>query len=183
MNLKRALSRSSFHFAAPRNVLLVLLCTVLGGCAQPYSVTLNNNVLYRPGATQRSEGVARDPGLQACLDQTLERLEQTDPARITLLACPGAGVESLLGIEALASLEQLELSDNDITDIGPLVSLKNLRVLGLRNNEIGDVRVLNELPILRFLTLEGNERIPCRQLDGLQAKLGNTLGRPARCIN
>ncbi|HEY0960927.1 MAG TPA: leucine-rich repeat domain-containing protein [Pseudomonadales bacterium] len=179
MNLKYA-SRCS---RITPTALLALLCATLASCAQPYSVTLNNNVLFGPGAADRRGAVTADPGLQACLDQTLERLEQTDPARITLLACPGAGIETLAGIEALASLEQLELSDNDITDLGPLIALKNLRVLGLRNNEIGDVRALAELPILRFLTLEGNERVPCRQLDGLTSRLGNTFGRPQNCIN
>lgn len=186
MNLQPASLRRSPPSAALHAALLTVLFTVLcamGGCAQRYSVTLNNNVLYGPEAAAQRNAVTRDSGLQACLDQTLERLEQTDPARVTLLACPGAGIETLAGLEALAGLEQLELSDNDISDLGPLVALKNLRVLGLRNNEIGDVRVLNELPILRFLTLEGNERIPCRQLDGLQAKLGNTFGRPERCVN
>lgn len=163
--------------------LLAMLCT-LGGCAQPYTVTLNNNVLYGPDSVlARRDALLRDPGLQACLDQMLVRLEETDPSRVTLLACPGAGVETLMGIEALTRLEQLELGDNRVSDLGPLVSLKNLRVLGLRNNAIGDIRALQELPILRFLTLEGNDRIPCRQLDAFQAKLGNTFGRPQGCVN
>lgn len=182
MNLQFASFCRSLQPAVIPAVVLAMLCTV-GGCAQRYSVTLNNNVLYGPEAAARRNAVTRDSGLQACLDQTLERLEQTDPARVTLLACPGAGIETLAGLEALTSLEQLELGDNDITDLGPLIALKNLRVLGLRNNEIGDIRALEELPILRFVTLEGNERIPCRQLDALEARLGNTLGRSQRCVN
>lgn len=174
MNLQRR-----FPYLA---ALLALLCLLLGGCLRPYTVTLNNNVLFGPGVAARN-AVTRDAGLQACLDQALERNEETDPARLTLLACPGAGVETLAGIEALTSLEQLELGDNAISDLGPLVGLKNLRVLGLRDNRIGDIRVLDVLPILRFLSLEGNDRIPCRQLDNFSAKLGNTFGRPAACVN
>lgn len=179
MNLKHA----SYRHRAPRTALLALLCWTLIGCAQPYSVTFNNNVLYGPDAAARRDAITRDPGLQACLDQTLERLEETDATRITLLACPGAGIETLAGIERLARLEQLELGDNDISNVSPLTKLKNLRVLGLRNNEIGDIRPLAELPLLRFLSMEGNDRVPCRQLDAFAEKLGNTFGRPQRCVN
>jgi Leucine-rich repeat (LRR) protein len=86
-------------------------------------------------------------------------------------------------VPAPVNLEQLELADNEVTNLSPLIPLKSLRVLGLRNNSIGDIRPLEELPILRFLSLEGNERIPCRQLDAAEEKLGNTLGRPLTCIN
>ena len=157
------------------------LCLALAACFQPYTVRLNDNVLYTPNAALRN-AIAEDPGLQACIDQALERNEQTDPARITLLACASAGVESLEGIAALVNLEQLELGDNAISNLSPLLPLEKLRVLGLRNNRIGDVRPLADLPLLRFLTLEGNNGIPCRQLDGLAARLGNTLGRPEACI-
>ena len=156
-------------------------CLMLGACVRPYTVTLNNNVLYSPNPAIR-DAVMQDPGLQACLDQSLARNEQTELQSITLLACPASGVETLAGIEALVNLEQLELSDNEVTNLSPLIPLKNLRVVGLRNNAVGDARPLNELPILRFLSLEGNDGIPCRQLDSFAAKLGNTFGRPQACI-
>lgn len=162
--------------------VLIGLCATLGGCLHPYTVKLNDNVLFSPSEAIRN-AVTEDPALQACLDQTLARLEQTDPATLTLLACPGAGVESLEGIEALEKLEQLELSDNAIVNLSPLLRLRNLRVLGLRNNRVGDIRPLVDLPILRFLALEGNDGIPCRQLDAFAARLGNTFGRPQSCVN
>lgn len=162
--------------------VLIGLCSTLGGCLHPYTVRLNDNVLFSPSEAIRN-AVTQDPALQACLDQTLERMEKTDPATITLLACPGAGVETLAGIEALENLEQLELSDNAIVNLSPLLRLRNLRVLGLRNNRVGDIRPLADLPLLRFLALEGNDRIPCRQLDAFAARLGNTFGRPQSCVN
>lgn len=165
-----------------RTTVLLAALIALASCVRPFTVTLNNNVLFSPNAAVRN-AVLMDPGLQACLDQALAGEEQTELAAITLLACPGNGVETLAGIEVLTGLEQLELGDNGITNLGPLIPLKNLRVLGLRNNAIGDIRALEELPILRFLSLEGNSRIPCRQLDAFQARLGNTFGRPATCIN
>lgn len=161
---------------------LLLACLPLAGCLHPYTVKLNDTVLFTPNEALR-KAVTQDPGLQACLDQALLRNEQTDPAALTLLACPGAGVQTLAGIEALEKLEQLELGDNAIENLSPLLQLKNLRVLGLRNNRVGDLRPLEQLPILRFLSLEGNDRIPCRQLDAFQMRLGNTFGRPQACIN
>ena len=171
-----------YRMAALRAASIIASCLGLCACVQPYTVTLNNNVVYTPNASVR-DALAVDPGLQACIDQTLVRSQQTDPASITLLACPSAGVQTLSGIEALVNLEQLELGDNEVSNLGPLIPLKNLRVLGLRDNRIGDIRALAELPILRFVSLEGNDGIPCRQLDGLAARLGNTLGRPQACIN
>jgi Leucine-rich repeat (LRR) protein len=174
-----------YLYQAPRRIaaaLMLGLCLPLGACIHPYTVKLNDNVLFTPSEALRN-AVTEDPGLQACLDQAMKRNEQTDPAAITLLACPGAGVETLAGIEALEKLEQLELSDNAIANLSPLLQLKNLRVLGLRNNRVGDIRPLADLPILRFLSLEGNDRIPCRQLDAFASKLGNTFGRPQSCIN
>jgi hypothetical protein len=155
-------------------LVLSLLCCTLGGCLHPFTVTLNDNVVYTPNEALRN-AVTEDAGLQACLDQTLERNEHADLTLVTLLACPSAGVESLKGIEALVNLEQLELSDNALTNLSPLIPLKNLRVVGLRNNKVGDIR--------RFLSLEGNNGIPCRQLDTFAQKLGNTFGRPESCIN
>lgn len=172
------LPKPRFLFAA----LTTLLCLPLSACIHPYTVTLNDNVLYTPNESLRN-AVTQDPGLQACLDRTLERNAQSDLTSVTLLACPGAGVETLAGIEALVNLEQLELSDNAISNVSPLLRLKNLRVLGLRNNRVADVRPLHELPILRFLSLEGNNGIPCRQLDLFTQKLGNTFSRPQSCIN
>jgi Leucine-rich repeat (LRR) protein len=162
--------------------LLAALCLALCGCRQAYTVKLNDNVLFTPSEALRN-AVMQDPGLQACLDQALKREEKTDPATLTLLACPGAGVETLAGIETLQNLEQLELSDNAIENLSPLLTVKNLRVLGLRNNRVGDIRALEQLPILRFLSLEGNDRIPCRQLDAFAVRLGNTFGRPQACVN
>jgi len=156
------------------------LLVFMAGCN--HTISFNNNILYTPNPAQRS-GVLEDPSLQGCLNQVLAVGGTTDHAAVTLLACPDAGIGTLEGIEALTALEQLEVSDNLITDLSPVTRLRNLRVLSIRNNLLGDIRLLDTLPTLRFISLQGNDRIPCRQLDTLQQRLGNTLGRPAACIN
>jgi Leucine-rich repeat (LRR) protein len=162
-------------------LLLPALLSIAGCSHNPYTITFNDNVLYSPNAAR--SGVLQDPSLQGCLNQMQQSTGVDDLEAITLLACPGAGVLSLAGIDALPNLEQLELSDNAITNLGPLVRLKNLRVLSIRNNAIGNINPLDALPILRFVALDGNNGIPCRQLDSLEQKLGNTLSRPQRCAD
>ena len=160
---------------------LILLLTMTGCSLKPYTVTFNDNVISSPNAALLNS-IVSDPSLQACLNQNLSNLGTTDATRIKLLACPGAGIKSLDGINALASLEQLELSDNSIDNLSPLSSLRNLRVLGLRNNGIRNIGPLTSLPLLRFVSLQDNDNILCRQLDELGAKLGNTLNRPLGCV-
>jgi Leucine-rich repeat (LRR) protein len=159
----------------------LLLIAALAGCSNsPYRITFNDNVIYDP-AVPRERRLFSDPGLQACVNQVLAADATLGLADITLLACPDAGIRNLDGIDILAALEQLEVSNNSISNIAPLASLRNLRVLGIRNNDLGNIGVLAGMPILRFVTLQGNAGISCRQLDELGEKLGNTLTRPATC--
>src|SRR5690606_32238404 len=137
-------------------------------------------VLYTPNPQQT--GVLQDANFQGCLNQVLNNTEDRDPALVTTLACPEAGISSLIGIDALSNLEQLDLGGNAITDLSPLSRLRNLRVLNLRDNSVRSVTALMNLPLLRIISLQGNDNIPCRQLDNLQDKVGNTLNRPLSCV-
>lgn len=162
--------------------MLILLSLPLAGCAaSPYTVSLNNNVLYSPNAAVLAGGVA-DAALQGCINQALAATEGT-AAALKTLACPNAGVRSLEGLSTLQALEQLELSNNAIDNLSPLQPLRNLRVVSLRNNAIRNIGPLSGLPLLRFVSLEGNQQIPCGQLDELQERLGNTLNRPTACTD
>lgn len=162
--------------------MLLLLSLPLAGCTNsPYTVSLNNNVLYSPNAALLAGGVA-DASLQGCINQALA-VTEGDLASLKTLACPNAGVQSLEGLNRLLALEQLELSNNSIDNLSPLQPLRNLRVVSLRNNAIRNIGPLSALPLLRFVSLEGNQDVPCSQLDELQERLGNTLNRPAACAN
>lgn len=162
-----------------RGLLMVL---PLAACtAVPYTVSLNNNVLYSPNAALLAGGVA-DAALQGCINQALA-VTEGELDSLKTLACPNAGVQSLEGINRLIALEQLELSNNSIDNLSPLQPLRNLRVVSLRNNAIRNIGPLSALPLLRFVSLEGNQNVPCSQLDELQERLGNTLNRPTACAN
>jgi internalin A len=156
---------------------------LLIGCKQnPYTVTFNNNVVYSPSAAIRDK-VLDDPALQACLNQVMASAAIEDLEDVTLIACPAAGITTLGGIEKLINLEQLDVSDNAISNVSPLLSLKKLRVLGLRNNAISNVGSLVSMPLLRFISLSGNSRISCRDVDALENKLGNTFDKPLTCVD
>jgi internalin A len=161
--------------------LLALLCC-LCGCKGGYTYTFNDNVLFSPNdESKKSEDSLLDTALQACLNETLQANQQLTAAEVKLLACPGSGVESLQGIGTLSALEQLELSDNRLRDVRPLLQLRNLRVLSIRNNQLDTALPLLELPLLRFISLLGNPSLRCDEIATMRKKLGNTLVAPAHC--
>lgn len=169
------------HELAKRCRVWTLLLPLASCAGSPYTVSLNNNVLYSPNAALAAGGVS-DAALQGCINQALAATAQA-AAELRILACPNAGIRSLEGINRFEALEQLELGSNEIDNLSPLQPLRNLRVVSLRNNDIRNIGPLSALPRLRFVSLEGNEQIPCGQLDELQVRLGNTLNRPASCAN
>lgn len=155
---------------------------LLTGCHGGYTYTFNDNVVFSPNADRAAvTRTLRDAALQGCLNQYLALNEQMTPDQVKLLACPGSGVETLAGIGALTSLEQLEISDNKVADLRPLAQLRNLRVVGLRNNPVTTVSPLLELPLLRFVSLLGNDQLRCNDIALLRDKLGNTLAAPLQC--
>jgi Leucine-rich repeat (LRR) protein len=54
----------------------------------------------------------------------------------------------------LENLEELELADLNLTEIGFISNLKKLTMLDLDNNNISDLSPLDELPKLKNLSLE-----------------------------
>ena len=57
----------------------------------------------------------------------------------------------------LSSLTELQLYNNQISDIKPLASLTNLTWLSLYNNQISDIKPLASLTNLTWLSLDSNE--------------------------
>ena len=60
-------------------------------------------------------------------------------------------------------LEDLNLSDNRISDIDTLSNLTNLRVINLSNNAVNDITPLMNLNNLEFLDVSGN-KVPQQQV-------------------
>ncbi|MEI7950496.1 MAG: leucine-rich repeat domain-containing protein [Gammaproteobacteria bacterium] len=181
-------SKFPFHPCLARLLRSLTVCgstlLLLAACKNNHFVyTFNDNVINTPGEPgQQLANLLRDANLQGCLNQLVDAGKITDLAMVKLLACPGSGVHTLVGIDKLSGLEQLELSDNTISDLFPLADLKNLRTLGLRNNPLTSIAPLAEMQLLRFVSLQGNDRLPCKELAALKARLGNTLSEPLHCV-
>jgi internalin A len=58
--------------------------------------------------------------------------------------------------QKLSTLTELDLYDNQISDIKPLESLNNLTLLSLDNNKISDIKPLESLTNLTSLSLHNN---------------------------
>ena len=66
-------------------------------------------------------------------------------------------ITDITGLEHATQLEELDLSYNQISDISPLAHLLELTNLILRRNQISDISPLAELPTLRWLSLSSNQ--------------------------
>ena len=89
-----------------------------------------------------------DPTLEGyvktVLDIPLEgSITQEDADRITTLDCNSLEINSVDGLEFFTHLEYLYLSGNNISDITPLMKLRNLKNLSMRGNKISDAGQFN----------------------------------------
>ncbi|MDP1931878.1 MAG: leucine-rich repeat protein [Gammaproteobacteria bacterium] len=159
-------------------LLSILAIIILGGCAQRFAVSINDQTVYdpRPNATEYRFS---DPGLQGCVNFALQGGGSV--ATLTVLACPGWEITEIEGIGALAALQFLDLSNNQISSLAPLESLNRLSSLTATNNRITDIAPLLSMRTLTSAVLTGNNNIQCGQLDNLDERLGNNLRRPAEC--
>ena len=118
----------------------------LGGC-RDYQVTLNERPIYQPPAVIEKIALA-DTALETCIDQVIHDQQVTAIENLTQLRCSNAGVRSLSGLEQLAYLREVDLSNNDIVKIDSLFALPNLLLL----------------------RLTGNDKLACEQLSQLKNK-------------
>jgi Leucine-rich repeat (LRR) protein len=100
-------------------------------------------------------------------------LTEQDVRNLSVLGAKGKQIKNLAGLDKCVALASVDLSDNEITDLGPLKDLKNLQQLMLSHNHIKVVSPLGNLVGLQYLDLNGNEIEDISALGGL-VKL-NTL--------
>jgi hypothetical protein len=109
---------------------------------------------------EKGEWAIADAALEECVRTALGGhagdLLEGDVEWIERLSCPDRGIQSLDGIEALASLRALSLWENEITDLAPLSGLRALTELQLGHNRIEDVAPLASLTSLSRLGLADN---------------------------
>ena len=79
------------------------------------------------------------------------------------------GIKNLLGLENAVNLEKLDLNENEISDLSPIVKLNKLTKLSLIRNRISNLQPLSELTNLEYLDLYANKIVDISPL----AKLTN----------
>ena len=118
----------------------------------------------------------------------VENLTEADLAGMTQLVARERGIVDLAGMEQLASLQILDLADNEIEDLSPLSGLTQLQMLDLEHNRIRDLSPLAALPRLQSLILNHNEIEDVSPLVGLPVLasaelLGNPLSQPSLTVH
>lgn len=143
-------------------MLLATLCfCILTSCSGygSYQLTFNNQPVYTPPTIYNDFKVA-DQALQNCLTQTIIDQQITDIRNLRLLNCSYAGIENLDGLTHFKWLETINLSDNEISDIKPLMFLGQLQKVNLK----------------------GNNSLHCNDLDALEKFTLGQLVAPDNCL-
>ena len=127
--------------------LLVYLCLTisLAGCNK-YQVTVNERVISQPAPLLENFRV-EDPALARCLEQTINDQLITNQVQLKQLDCAHSGIRSVEGLQQFSRLHTLNLGNNALTSIKPLLFLGELRRLNLKENqnlECGDLGYLRD---------------------------------------
>jgi len=182
--LRKFSSGISSLYALRTQYLVILLCGLfsLTFCSTQFAVTVNQQTVYDPRIPAGSVTVA-DANLQGCINLALSQQDISNATELTVISCPGSGVESLEGISQLTELRFIDLADNLIIDLKPLSGLERLSGFSIPNNRVRDISPLFAMQSLSAVILTGNSEIPCGQLNLLEATLGNNLTRSEQCQN
>ncbi len=168
---------------------LLLFCGLVtslltSGCKN-YSVSVNENVVYTPPSIFKDYQLA-DAHLHNCVEQTIYDLHITSAEELTRLNCSNAGITSLVGLDKFFAMKELNLADNQITDISQIGQLGRLENLVLSNNKINNPAPLLNLLHLAQLHVDNNPQMTCKDLYQLQQNLNHQkmdLKLPAQCAN
>jgi hypothetical protein len=120
-----------------------ILLTV--GCNR-YEITLNDQPLHSPPLLFTGYRI-NDTALRDCVAQTVRDNKIIANHELTRLLCTHAGIRELKGLEIFGALETLNLADNSITNVEPLLSLPSLTQLDLSTNPDLDCAAATALTI------------------------------------
>ena len=138
-------------------IFVAFAISLLSSCSD-YEITLNDQpiLLRKPVPV---DVTVFDSGLSRCLSETLKMQSHTDISGLSTLDCSFAGIKTLDGLEQFQGLVRVKLNGNELSDIGPLLSLGQLAVADVENNN----------------------NIPCEQLQVLQGYIGEGLTHSQDC--
>jgi len=140
-------------------ILLVPIFSLalLSGC-ENYTYTFNEQPVFSPSALFTDYHIP-DQGLAGCVKQAIIDQKATKARELTRLNCSNAGVLQLSGLEIFTGLAHINLSDNALTEIKPLLFL----------------------PHLNTVLLSGNEALDCKDGERLREQTSNQVSLPSHC--
>lgn len=128
------------------------------------SLLLAGFVLPLTFAGALAEELFPDKGLEAAVRQQVfekrnndEPLTKEDVKDIAILRAAGREIKDLSGLEHCLAVQQIDLSDNQLSDISQLAGLTKLMSLDLSGNKIEDISPLEKLVKLQYLNIENNQ--------------------------
>ena len=129
-----------------KNLLAGLVILLLAGC-ENYQVTLNQRELYSPPALFTDYQLT-DAGLRACIRQTIIDQSILSAEQLTTLVCTYSGIETLSGLGRFTQLKTINLANNQLKNIKPLLFFGQLQRLDLSGNlhlDCADIKALTDL--------------------------------------
>ncbi len=136
---------------------LLIILTFLTACDK-YRVTFNEQDMFTPDTLFQDYRLA-DEGLKRCIEQTIEDHSITRPRDLDVLVCTHAGISDLAGLETFSRITRLNLANNELTDVQPLLFLT----------------------MLATVDLSGNEDLACDTADSLSRQVSDRVIRPEHC--
>ncbi len=123
-----------------------------------------------------------DENLRACVMDVLnvesaDEIIQVRVSSIKILNCRHRGIENLEGLAYFTTLNDLDLSNNEIVDITPLQSLSSLTHLRLYSNKIQNLSPLKDLTGLIYLDFWNNKVTDIGALKNLNNLLYLDIGK------
>lgn len=94
-------------------------------------------------------------------------ITMSDLKAIRTLEAESYGIESIVGLELLENLIELNLSYNNIKDLSSLEDLESLQILKLSHNDISEINSLIYAKKIKILDLSYNEIVEINALDYL----------------
>lgn len=125
---------------------------------------LDLNKAYAATSTPQAASIIKDKNLEKVIRKEIKKTKGTltlaDLAKVKKLNAAGKKIKNLRGIENCINIVDLRLENNDITDVGMLVSgigsiqgLEKIKTLNLDNNAIGDIGAMMTLNTLENLSI------------------------------
>jgi len=184
MDCKHTIRRVKMIIKYCKCSLVLIFCGVtLLGCGSAEDT--NTKTVQTPVvADKKLVDLFADNNLQSCVDAVAASQQWESSAQVTgALDCSNKNIVSLMGLEFLINLTELNLSYNQITDVHQISKLTNLKVVRLQNNNIGsngegNVDKLTALSGAIDINVAGNISVSCTELKTLTKKL-NGNGNPS----